>query len=136
MGNPGGFATKEASNSKLAMLMGSSHRAITSGATLDHVFLYQHAKRAEWGYGAVIDSQDDRTTFKFDDGVSRTIKRDHLHMMHQVELEEPEASEVRKRIARHTKSSSLTASGEKRKPAKKKVAKKKEPVAEEAKVAT
>lgn len=105
---------------------------------MDHVFLYQHAKRAEWGYGAVIDSQDDRTTFKFDDGVSRTIKRDHLHMMHQVELEEPEASEVRKRIARHTKSSSsLTASGEKRKPAKKKVAKKKEAVvAEEAKVAT
>ena len=71
---------------------------------MDYVFLYQHTMRAEWGYGAVIDTQDDRTTFKFDDGVSRTIKRDHMHLMVQVELDEPEGSEVRKRLARSVKS--------------------------------
>ena len=87
---------------------------------LDHVFLYQHTMRSEWGYGAVIDSQDDRTTFKFDDGVSRTIKRGHIHLMVRVELEEPQASEVRKRIARPTKSAAALAA---RKPTKKKVAK-------------
>ena len=87
---------------------------------MDHVFLYQHTMRSEWGYGAVIDSQDDRTTFKFDDGVSRTIKRGHIHLMVRVELEEPQASEVRKRIARPTKSAAALAA---RKPAKKKVAK-------------
>jgi hypothetical protein len=87
---------------------------------LDHVFLYQHTMRSEWGYGAVVDSQDDRTTFKFDDGVSRTIKRGHIHLMIRVELDEPEASEVRKRIARPTKSAAALAA---RKPTKKKVAK-------------
>jgi hypothetical protein len=76
--------------------------------------------RSEWGYGAVVDSQDDRTTFKFDDGVSRTIKRGHIHLMVRVELDEPQASEVRKRIARPTKSAAALAA---RKPTKKKVAK-------------
>lgn len=74
---------------------------------MDHVFLYQHTMRFEWGYGAVTDSQEDRTTFKFDDGVVRTIKRDRLHLMVQVELEEPQASEVRKRIARPIKNAAL-----------------------------
>lgn len=76
---------------------------------MDHVFLYQHTMRAEWGYGAVTESQDDRTTFRFDDGVSRTIKRGHIHLMVRVELDEPEASEVRKRIARPAKSSTVAA---------------------------
>lgn len=87
---------------------------------MDHVFLYQHTMRSEWGYGAVIDSQDDRTTFKFDDGVARTIKRGHIHLMVRVELEEPQASEVRKRIARPIKSAAALAA---RKPTKKKVPK-------------
>lgn len=65
--------------------------------------------RSEWGYGAVIGQQDDRTTFKFDDGVNRTIKRDHMHLMVRVELDEPEAAEVRKRIARSAKTASAVA---------------------------
>jgi len=52
--------------------------------------------------------------------LSRTIKRGHIHLMVRVELEEPQASEVRKRIARPTKSAAALAA---RKPAKKKVAK-------------
>jgi hypothetical protein len=72
--------------------------------------------RSEWGYGAVIGQQDDRTTFKFDDGINRTIKRDHMHLMVRVELDEPQAAEVRKRIARSAKSASAAA----RRPAPKK----------------
>lgn len=91
---------------------------------MDYVFLYQHTKRAEWGYGAVIDTQDDRTTFKFDDGVSRTIKRDHMHLMVQVELDEPEGSEVRKRLARSVKAAASASSpARKAAAAKKKAAK-------------
>lgn len=87
---------------------------------MTHAFLYQHVKRAEWGYGAVTDTKDDRTTFKFDDGTSRTITRAHMHMMQQVELDEPEATDVRKRIARHARSSAIDSTG---KPKRKKVAK-------------
>jgi hypothetical protein len=65
--------------------------------------------RSEWGYGAVIGQQDDRTTFKFDDGINRTIKRDHMHLMVRAELDEPQATEVRKRIARSTKSANAAA---------------------------
>lgn len=64
--------------------------------------IYQHAKRPEWGYCAIIDTQDDRTTFKFDDGLSRTIRHDHMHMMLPVVLGETEATEIRKRIAKHS----------------------------------
>jgi hypothetical protein len=88
---------------------------------VDNVFLYQHAlRRSEWGYGAVTATTEDRTTFKFDDGMTRTITRDHIHLMEQVELEEPENSEVRKRIARAAKASS-TPGGERKRVAKKKV---------------
>jgi len=80
--------------------------------------------RSEWGYGAVIDTQDDRTTFRFDDGVSRTIKRDHMHLMVQVELDEPQGSEVRKRLARSVKSAASASSpARKAAAAKKKAAK-------------
>jgi hypothetical protein len=77
---------------------------------LENVFLYQHTKRFEWGYGAVTDSADDRTTFKFDDGVLRTIKRDHIHLMIRVELEEPQNTEIRKRLAKPIKSLAAAAS--------------------------
>lgn len=100
---------------------------------MDYVFLYQHTKRIEWGYGAVIDTQDDRTTFKFDDGVSRTIKRDHIHLMIQVELDEPQGSEVRKRLARATKSAASASSAARKSPAKKKAVKKAAVVVEAAK---
>lgn len=96
---------------------------------MDHVFLYQHTKRSEWGYGAVIGSQDDRTTFKFDDGVSRTIKRDHIHMMVRVELEEPQASEVRKRIAKPVKSAAAAAATAKKAAKKKSTAAAAKPIA-------
>lgn len=65
--------------------------------------------RSEWGYGAVVGHGDDRTTFKFDDGVNRTIKREHMHLMVRVELDEPQATEVRKRIARSAKTASAAA---------------------------
>jgi len=78
---------------------------------LDYAFLYQHTMRSEWGYGAVTDSQDDRTTFRFDDGSLRTIKRGHIHLMVRVELDEPEASEVRKRIARPAKAAAAKRPG-------------------------
>ena len=62
--------------------------------------LYQHTKRPEWGYGAIAEVHGDRTTFKFADGSSRAISREYLHMMLEVELAEPEASDVRKRIGK------------------------------------
>ena len=86
------------------MLSGSAFGPSRQDLAVSYGFLYQHTKRVEWGYGAVTETKDDRTTFKFDDGVTRTITRDHIHMMIQVELEEPEAGEVHKRIARHVKS--------------------------------
>lgn len=64
----------------------------------EDALLYQHTKRPEWGYGAIAEVADDRTTFKFDDGSSRMIRHSHIHMMREVELAEPEASAVRKRI--------------------------------------
>jgi hypothetical protein len=88
---------------------------------LEHAFLYQHTMRSEWGVGAVIDQQDDRTTFKFDNGITRTIKRDHIHLMVRVELEETEANEARKRIARSAKST--TAAAARKAAAKKKLTK-------------
>jgi hypothetical protein len=90
---------------------------------LEHVFLYQHTMRNEWGYGAVTDSEDDRTTFKFDDGVMRTIKRDHIHLMVRVELEEPQNTEIRKRLARPIKSAAAAAIRKAAAATKKKIAK-------------
>jgi hypothetical protein len=90
---------------------------------LEHVFLYQHTMRTEWGYGAVTDSEDDRTTFKFDDGVVRTIKRDHIHLMVRVELEEPQNTDVRKRLARPIKSAAAAAIRKAAAATKKKIAK-------------
>jgi hypothetical protein len=34
--------------------------------------LYRHGKRPAWGYGAIEEVLEDRTTFKFDDGSSRS----------------------------------------------------------------
>ena len=96
-----------------------------------HALVYQHAKRPEWGYCAVTEVHDDRTTFKFDNGLSRTIRNDHIQMMQLVELEEPEATEVRKRIAKHAAARSVKAEG-KSKP--KKAAAKKAPPREAAPV--
>lgn len=95
-----------------------------SGALLDYVFLYQHKMRTEWGYGAVIDTQEDRTTFRFNDGSLRTIKQGHIHLMVRVELEEPEATEVRKSIARRGGISSPTATAKRPAKPKKKAEKK------------
>jgi hypothetical protein len=101
------------------MLPGSAFEPSRQDLAVSYGFLYQHTKRVEWGYGAVTETKDDRTSFKFDDGITRTITRDHIHLMIQVELEEPEASEVHKRIARHVKSS---LNGDKKRVVKKKKA--------------
>jgi len=111
------------------MLPCSAFEPSRQDLAVSYGFLYQHTKRVEWGYGAVTETKDDRTSFKFDDGITRTITRDHIHLMIQVELEEPEASEVHKRIARYTKSSANGADKKPRVPKKKKVVAK--PVVEE-----
>jgi hypothetical protein len=87
--------------------------------------LYQHTKRPEWGYCAIIEVLEDRTTYKFDDGSSRAISRNHVFMMEQVEPDEPEATEIRKRIAKHSPSRSLGADGKPKPKAKKKATAKK-----------
>ena len=87
----------------------------------EHAPLYQHTKRPEWGYCAVMEVLEDRTTFKFDDGSSRAISRNHIQMMVQVEPAEPEATEIRKRLAKYV-IRSANADG---KPKKKSAAKKK-----------
>jgi hypothetical protein len=66
----------------------------------EHTSLYQHTKRPEWGYGAIVEVTADRTTFRFDDGASRAIRHDYIHMMLEVELQDPEASAVRGRIGK------------------------------------
>jgi len=63
--------------------------------------LYQHSKRPEWGYCAIVEIQEDRTTFKFDDGLDRTIRHDHIGLMMQVELDEAQANEIQQRIAKY-----------------------------------
>jgi hypothetical protein len=63
--------------------------------------LYQHSKRPEWGYCAIVEIQEDRTTFKFDDGLDRTIRHDHIGLMMHVELDEAHANEIQQRIAKH-----------------------------------
>jgi len=90
-----------------------------------HVPLYQHTKRPEWGYCAIVEVLEDRTTYKFDDGSSRSISRNHIHMMAQMEPDEPEATEIRKRLAKYALSRSVGADGKpkaKKKSAAKKVA--------------
>ena len=74
--------------------------------TVDHAF-YQHSKRPEWGYSAIVEILEDRTTFLFDDGVKRTIKSDHLHMMAHVTLEQGEADEVQRKLAFHARGKPL-----------------------------
>ena len=86
----------------------------------EHAPLYQHTKRPEWGYCAVMEVLEDRTTFKFDDGSSRAISRNHIQMMVQVEPAEPEATEIRKRLAKYVIRSANADGKPKKKPAKKK----------------
>jgi hypothetical protein len=67
-----------------------------------HAPIYQHSKRPEWGYCAVVEVLEDRTLFKFDDGLSRTISHDHIKLMQRVDLEEAEATAIHARIAKHS----------------------------------
>jgi hypothetical protein len=48
-----------------------------------------------------VETQEDRTTFKFDDGLDRTIRHDHIGLMIQVELDEAHATEIHQRIAKY-----------------------------------
>jgi hypothetical protein len=63
--------------------------------------LYQHSKRPEWGYCTIVEIQEDRTRFTFDDGLDRTIRHDHIGLMMHVELDEAHANEIRQRIAKY-----------------------------------
>ena len=84
--------------------------------------LYQHSKRPEWGYCTIVDTQEDRTTFKFDDGLDRTIRHDHIGLMMQVELDEAQANEIYQRIAKYLTPRAVRAAS---KPSAKKAAAKK-----------
>jgi hypothetical protein len=82
--------------------------------------IYQHVKRPEWGMSEVLEMHEDRTTFLFDDGQQRTIKRDHVHMMQNVALDADAAAEVHKKIAKYapTKPGGPPRTRKKRAPAK------------------
>jgi hypothetical protein len=82
--------------------------------------LYQHSKRPEWGYCTIVETHEDRTTFKFDDGLDRTIRHDHIQLMMEVELEEAHAEDIHQRIAKHLSPRARAAGKSKtKKPAKK-----------------
>ena len=70
----------------------ASRSARSYGGRVSNECLYQHVKRPEWGMSTIISLQDDRTTFLFVDGMQRTFKRAHLHMMELVTVID-EASE-------------------------------------------
>jgi hypothetical protein len=83
--------------------MAKPDRARSQGDTLTpNALLYQHAKRPEWGYCAIVEVHEDRTTFRFVDGMSRTILQRHMQMMQRVDLEDGGAAEVHKLIAKHS----------------------------------
>jgi hypothetical protein len=85
--------------------------------------LYQHVKRPEWGFSTIINMEDDRTTFVFDDGARRTITIGHMHLMERVVLEDEAEEEVRQKLAKYKPSSTLGgATKRKRAPKKKKPA--------------
>jgi len=76
--------------------------------------LYQHVKRPEWGFSTVLATQDDSTTYLFDDGRQRTIKLDHVHMMQRVVLQEDAAEEVHRKLAKHRRAKPASAVKRKR----------------------
>ena len=64
-------------------------------AVTEHVALYQHTKRPEWGFAVVIDHLLDRRIFMFENGESRTISNEYGHLMAEVEPPEEQASKAR-----------------------------------------
>jgi len=83
--------------------------------------LYQHVKRPEWGFSTIVSLEDDRTTFLFVDGIQRTFKLAHVHMMELVTVLDEAAELACKKLAAYA---TITARGTvakvKRPPAKKK----------------
>lgn len=65
--------------------------------------LYEHVKRPEWGLSEIVIFHTDRMTFGFIDGVERTIKREHVHLMKRVVLTGEEADEARKKLHVHAR---------------------------------
>ena len=85
--------------------------------------LYQHVKRPEWGMSTIISLQDDRTTFLFVDGMQRTFKRAHLHMMELVTVIDEASEEAYRKLSAYTRSTVTGSIVKKKAPAKKKVPK-------------
>jgi hypothetical protein len=61
--------------------------------------LYQHVKRPEWGFSTIVSLEDDRTTFLFVDGIQRTFKLAHVHMMELVTTLDDAAAEACRKLA-------------------------------------
>jgi metal-dependent hydrolase (beta-lactamase superfamily II) len=65
-------------------------------------FLYHHVKRPEWGFSTIVVSQDESTTFLFDDGRQRKILTGHMHLMQLATLPDAEAEQIHRKLAKHT----------------------------------
>ena len=63
--------------------------------------LYRHVKRPEWGFSTIVSTQQDSTTFLFDDGRQRTIKIGHVHLMEVAVLMDDAAEEVHRKLAKY-----------------------------------
>ena len=79
---------------KASRSSGEGRTTSNDEAPAEHASIYRHSKRQEWGYCAVVGTSEDRTTFKFDDGSSRTILNDHIAMMERMEGNKSAAAEA------------------------------------------
>ncbi len=61
----------------------SSFFALVPGTSVPRLF--RHTRREEWGLGIVVQAQDDRVDLQFQDGQSRSFKREFLHLLDPVE---------------------------------------------------
>lgn len=99
------------------MLRGCLHGAVrqTWEIFLADTQIYMHPKRPEWGFAIFNDEIEDRVRFAFHDNQIRAFRADSLHVLHVVDLPEPEATKVRAELSRKR---TVTASGLPKKKAK------------------
>jgi hypothetical protein len=67
----------------------------------DHLTLYQHVKRPDWGLAIAVAELDDRRTYLFDDGRLRTFMHEYVHLMSESEPPEDVAERARSYFAKH-----------------------------------
>jgi hypothetical protein len=60
--------------------------------------IYRHALRPEWGLAVLVDSEDDKSTFQFEDGKVRVFKRAYLHHMQTVDAPADETARTLARL--------------------------------------